>query len=131
MEPTGWVRSRGVAAGGAGAKELGLSKLTVPAAGNAAGALGAYCARAGMECHVFMPEDAPEANKKETEIAGARLTLVEGLISDAAARSREAAARLGLFDVSTLREPYRVEGKKTMGYEIAQDLGWRLPGAIV
>ena len=78
-----------------------------------------------------MPEDAPMANKKETQVAGAHLTLVQGLISDAGRLSREKAAELGLFDVSTLREPYRVEGKKTMGYEIAEDLGWRLPGAIV
>ncbi|MCH8849155.1 MAG: threonine synthase, partial [Chloroflexi bacterium] len=102
-----------------------------PSAGNAAGALAAYCARAGMECHVFMPADAPEANKKEAELAGAHVTLIDGLISDAAAASRAQAAKLGLFDTSTLREPYRVEGKKTMGYEIAQDLGWRLPEAII
>ena len=131
LNPTGSFKARGLSAAVSRAKELGLRKLTVPSAGNAAGALAAYCARAGMECHVFMPDDAPEANKKEAELAGAHLTLIEGLISDAAASSREAAARLGLFDVSTLREPYRVEGKKTMGYEIAQDLGWRLPGAIV
>jgi threonine synthase len=129
--PTGSFKARGLSAAVSKAKELGLMKLTVPSAGNAAGALAAYCARAGIECHVFMPNDAPEANKKEAIVAGAHLTLVEGLISDAGALSRKAAAELGLFDVSTLREPYRVEGKKTMGYEIAQDLGWRLPGAIV
>ena len=131
QNPTGTFKARGLSSAVSKAKELGLSKLTVPSAGNAAGALAAYCARAGMECHVFMPSDAPEAAKKETEIAGAKLTLVDGLISDAAVLSRQRAAELGLFDVSTLREPYRVEGKKTLGYEIAQDLDWRLPEAIV
>ncbi len=131
QNPTGTFKARGLSSAVSKAKELGLSKLTVPSAGNAAGALAAYCARAGMECHVFMPSDAPEAAKKETEIAGANLTLVDGLISDAAVLSRQRAAELGLFDVSTMREPYRVEGKKTLGYEIAQDLDWRLPEAIV
>ena len=131
QNPTGTFKARGLSSAVSKAKELGLSKLTVPSAGNAAGALAAYCARAGMECHVFMPSDAPEAAKKETEIAGANLTLVNGLISDAAVLSRQRAAELGLFDVSTMREPYRVEGKKTLGYEIAQDLDWRLPEAIV
>ena len=131
QNPTGTFKARGLSSAVSKAKELGLSKLTVPSAGNAAGALAAYCARAGMECHVFMPSDAPEAAKKETEIAGAKLTLVDGLISDAAVLSRQRAEELDLFDVSTLREPYRVEGKKTLGYEIAQDLDWRLPEAIV
>ena len=131
LNPTGSFKARGLSAAVSKAKELGLLKLVVPSAGNAAGALASYCARARMECHVFMPQDAPEANKRETELAGAHLTLVDGLISDAGAQSRKRAAELGLFDVSTLREPYRVEGKKTMGYEIAQDLGWRLPEAIV
>jgi len=131
MNPTGSFKARGLSAAVSKAKELGLMKLTVPSAGNAAGALASYCAKAGMECHVFMPKDAPEANRKETILAGAHLTLVDGLISDAGALSRQRAAELGLFDVSTLKEPYRVEGKKTMGYEIAQDLGWRLPDAIV
>lgn len=131
MNPTGSFKARGLSAATSKAKELGLMKLTIPSAGNAAGALASYCAKAGMECHVFMPKDAPDANQKETVLAGAHLTLVDGLISDAGALSRQAAAELGLFDVSTLKEPYRVEGKKTMGYEIAQDLGWRLPDAIV
>ena len=131
QNPTGTFKARGLSSAVSKAKELGLNKLTVPSAGNAAGALAAYCARAGMECHVFMPSDAPEAAKKETEIAGAKLTLVDGLISDAAVLSRQRAEELDLFDVSTLREPYRVEGKKTLGYEIAQDLDWRLPEAIV
>ncbi|MDE2766140.1 MAG: threonine synthase, partial [Chloroflexota bacterium] len=123
LNPTGSFKARGLSAAVSKAKELGLRRLTLPSAGNAAGALAAYCARAGMEAHVFMPSDAPDANKKESELAGASLTLVEGLISDAGALAREAAARLGLFDVSRLREPYRAEGKKTMGYEIAADLG--------
>lgn len=131
LNPTGSFKARGLSAAVSRAKELGLLRLTIPSAGNAAGALSAYCARAGMECHVFMPKDAPASNKVETELAGASLTLVDGLISDAGALSRQKAAELDLFDVSTLKEPYRVEGKKTMGYEIAQDLGWRLPEAIV
>ncbi len=131
LNPTGSFKARGMSSAVSRAKELGLMRLTTPSAGNAAGALASYCARGGMECCVFMPQDAPEANKKETLLAGAHLTLVDGLISDAGRLSREKAAELGLFDVSTLREPYRVEGKKTMGYEIAEDLGWRLPEAIV
>jgi threonine synthase len=131
LNPTGSFKARGLSAAVSRAKELGLMRLVVPSAGNAAGALASYCAKAAMECHVFMPKDAPDANKRETEMAGAHLTLVDGLISDAGALSRKMAAELDLFDVSTLREPYRVEGKKTMGYEIAQDLGWRLPDVIV
>ncbi len=131
VNPTGSFKARGLSAAVSKANELGLRRLTVPSAGNAAGALAAYCAKAGMEAYVFMPQDAPEINQKETQWAGAHLTLVKGLISDAGKLSREKAAELGLFDVSTLREPYRVEGKKTMGYEIAHDLGWRLPEAIV
>lgn len=131
LNPTGSFKARGLSAAVSRAKELGLRRLTLPSAGNAAGALAAYCARAGMEAHVFMPADAPEANKKESSIAAAYLTLVQGLISDAGVLSRKAAQERGLFDVSTLREPYRVEGKKTMGYEIAHDLDWRLPDAIV
>ena len=129
--PTGSFKARGLSAAVSKALELGLRKMTMPSAGNAAGALACYCALAGAEAHVFMPKDAPDANKRECELAGAQLTLVDGLISDAGVQSRKAAAELGLFDVSTLREPYRVEGKKTLGYEIASDLGWRLPDAIV
>ncbi len=131
MNPTGTFKARGMSSAVSRAKELGLTRLTTPSAGNAAGALAAYCARGGLECYVFMPQDAPEAAKKESLLAGARLTLVDGLISDAGRLSREKAAEIGLFDVSTLREPYRVEGKKTLGYEIAEDLGWRLPEAII
>ncbi|MBI4201552.1 MAG: threonine synthase, partial [Chloroflexi bacterium] len=129
--PTGSFKARGMAAAVSKAKELGLSKLTVPSAGNAAGAMAAYCAAGGMEAHVFMPSDAPKANQQECLDAGARLTLVDGLIGDAGRLSRERAAKEGLFDVSTLQEPYRAEGKKTMGYELAEQLGWRTPDAIV
>lgn len=131
VNPTGSFKARGLSAAVSKANELGLHRLTVPSAGNAAGALSAYCAKAGMEAYVFMPKDAPETNQKEAAWAGAKLTLVDGLISDAGKLSREKADELGLFDVSTLREPYRVEGKKTMGYEIAMDLGWRVPEAII
>ena len=103
----------------------------MPSAGNAGGALAAYAARAGIEAHVFMPRDVPEANRTEAEAAGAHVTLVDGLISDAGAISRRLAAEHGRFDVSTLQEPYRVEGKKTMGYELAEQMGWTLPDAIV
>ncbi len=129
--PTGSFKARGLSAAVSRARELGLERLSLPSAGNAGGALAAYCARAGLEAHIFMPQDAPEANKKECDVAGAHVTLVDGLISDAGRLARESAARLKLFDVSTMQEPYRVEGKKTMGYEIAQDLGWRLPDVII
>ncbi|MBI4339441.1 MAG: threonine synthase [Chloroflexi bacterium] len=129
--PTGSFKARGMSAAVSRARELGLRKLTVPSAGNAAGAMAAYCAAGGLEAHVFMPRDAPRANQQECLDAGAHLTLVDGLIGDAGRLSRERAAREGLFDVSTLQEPYRAEGKKSMGYELAEQLGWRTPDAIV
>lgn len=129
--PTGSFKARGLSAAVSRAKELGLTRLTMPSAGNAAGALAAYCAAGGMEAHVFMPRDAPAANQQECVAYGASLTLVDGLITDAGALSMAAAEELGLFDVSTLKEPYRAEGKKTMGYEIAEQLGWTLPDVIV
>jgi len=131
VNPTASFKARGLSAAVSKAKELGLSKLTMPSAGNAGGALAAYAAKAGIEAHVFMPRDAPEANRIEVAFAGAQLTLVDGLISDAGAISRQKAAEEGLFDVSTLQEPYRVEGKKTMGYELAEQLNWQLPDAIL
>jgi threonine synthase len=131
LNPTGSFKARGLSTAVSRAKELGLSRLTMPSAGNAAGAMAAYCAAAGIEAHVFMPKDAPAANRQEVVAYGARLTLVDGLITDAGRLSARAAEELGLFDVSTLREPYRVEGKKTMGYEIAEQLGWELPDVIV
>ena len=129
--PTGSFKARGLSAAVSRAAELGVSRFTMPSAGNAAGALSAYAAAGGMEAHVFMPADAPVANRVECEAYGARLTLVDGFITDAGKMSAEAADRLDLFDVSTLREPYRAEGKKTMGYEIAEQLGWDMPDAIV
>jgi threonine synthase len=113
------------------AKELGALKLAVPSAGNAAGALAAYAARAGLEAHIFMPRDTPRANVVECEQTGARVTLMDGLITDCGAEVARRKEAEGWFDVSTLKEPYRVEGKKTLGYELAEQLGWRLPDAII
>ncbi len=129
--PTGTFKSRGMAAAVSRAAELGVRGFVVPTAGNAGGALAAYAARAGLAAHVFMPADAPPANRLEVERAGAGLHLVQGLISDAGRESARMAKEAGLFDVSTLKEPYRLEGKKTMGFEIALDCGWTLPDVIV
>ncbi len=129
--PTASFKARGLSAAVSKAKELGLTKLTMPSAGNAGGAMASYAASAGMQASVFMPKDAPEANRKEVEYNGARLILVDGLISDAGKLSNEAAEKEGLFDVSTLKEPYRVEGKKTMGYELAEQMDWTLPDVII
>ena len=131
INPTSTFKARGQSAAVSKARELGVNGLTIPSAGNAGGALAAYAARAGMEAHVVMPADAPEATRKEVEAMGAGLTLVDGLIGDAGALSRRMAAERGLFDVSTLQEPYRAEGKKTMGYEIAEQMGWRMPDVLV
>ena len=131
VNPTASFKARGLSAAVSKAKELGITKITMPSAGNAAGAMTSYAAKGGIEAYVFMPKDAPEANRIEVEMTGGELTLIDGLISDAGVLSRERAAREGLFDVSTLQEPYRVEGKKTMGYEIAEQLGWTLPDAII
>ena len=129
--PTGSFKARGLSAAVSRAKELGVTKLTMPSAGNAGGALSLYCARGNLEANVFMPKDAPMANKRESSDAGAKLTLIDGLISDAGKISREQAQEKGLFDVSTLQEPYRAEGKKTMGYEIAEQLHWDTPDVII
>jgi len=129
--PTGSFKARGLSAAVSRAKELGITKLTMPSAGNAGGALSLYCARGNLEANVFMPKDAPIANKRESSDAGAKLTLIDGLISDAGKISREQAQEKGLFDVSTLQEPYRAEGKKTMGYEIAEQLHWDTPDVII
>jgi len=129
--PTGSFKARGMALAVSMAKELGVKKLAVPSAGNAAGALAAYAARAGLEAHIFMPADVPLANRLECERTGAHVTLVDGLITDC---GRLVAARKeyeGWFDVSTLKEPYRLEGKKTMGYELAEQCGWSLPDVIL
>ena len=129
--PTGSFKARGLSAAVSRAKELGVTKLTMPSAGNAGGALSLYCARGNLEANVFMPKDAPMANKRESSDAGAKLILIDGLISDAGKISREQAQEKGLFDVSTLQEPYRAEGKKTMGYEIAEQLHWDTPDVII
>ena len=131
VNPTSSFKARGLSAAVSRAVELGVTGFTIPSAGNAGGAVAAYAARAGVEAHVFMPKDVPTANREEAEVAGARVVLVDGLISDAGKASRAAAEERGLFDVSTLQEPYRAEGKKTMGYEIAEQLGWNVPDAIV
>lgn len=131
LNPTASFKARGLSAAVSKAKELGITKLTMPSAGNAAGAMAAYAAKGGMEAYVFMPKDAPKANQIEVSISGGDLTLIDGLISDAGVLSRKRAAEEGLFDVSTLQEPYRVEGKKTMGYEIAEQSDWELPDAII
>lgn len=131
LNPTGSFKARGLSAAVSKAKEVGQTRLTMPTAGNAGGALAAYAARGGLEAHVFMPKDAPEANKTECQVLGSNLTLVDGLIGDAGRLSQEKAQKEGLFDISTLREPYRAEGKKTMALELAMDLGWRTPDAII
>ena len=131
LNPTGSFKARGLSAAVSKAKEVGEMRVTMPTAGNAGGALAAYAASAGMEATVFMPQDAPLANQLECRALGARLILIEGLINDAGRMSQEMAIKEGLFDLSTLREPYRAEGKKTMALELAMDLGWRAPDVIV
>jgi len=131
FNPTGSFKARGLAAGVSMARALGARKLALPTAGNAGGALAAYAARAGLEAYVLMPRDAPQANRLECEAHGAHLILVDGLISDCARLLDERKDREGWFDMSTLKEPYRVEGKKTLGYELYEQLGGRLPGAIL
>lgn len=128
--PTGSFKSRGLTVAVSMARHLGLERLAVPTAGNAGGALAAYAARAGMEAFVFMPADTPQANRVETFLAGARAFLVNGLIGDCGKIVREGTERAGWFDMSTLKEPYRLEGKKTMGLELAEQLDWRLPDVI-
>ena len=131
QNPTGSFKDRGLCLAVSRAKELGVKKLAIPSAGNAGGSLSAYAARAGIEAHVFMPKDTPAANQIEARQYGARLTLVDGLINDCGRIIAERKAAEGWFDVSTLKEPYRVEGKKTMGYEIAEQLNWKLPDVII
>jgi len=131
LNPTGSFKARGMSAAVTMAKVYGLKKLAAPSAGNAAGALAAYSAAAGIEAHLFMPKDVPLANRIECESYGACVTLVDGLISDCARMIAERKEKEGWFDVSTLKEPFRVEGKKTMGYEVAEQLGWRLPHGII
>ena len=131
LNPTGSFKARGMAVAVGRAVELGARYLVVPSAGNAGGALSAYAAAAGVRATVIMPADAPVQNQVEVLAAGAELVLLDGLISDCGRLARLIAAEAGAFDLSTLKEPYRVEGKKTMGFEIAEQLEWRLPDAIV
>jgi len=128
--PTGSFKARGLALAVTMAQHYGLRKLAVPSAGNAAGALAAYAAAAGIEAHIFMPRDAPFANYVEAVAYGANVTLVDGLISDCGRIVAERKAAEGWFDVSTLKEPFRVEGKKTMGFELVEQLGWEYPDAV-
>ena len=131
LNPTGSFKARGMSAAVTMAKHYGLTKLAAPSAGNAGGALAAYAAAAGIEAHIFMPKDVPLANRMECDYYGANLTLVDGLISDCGRMVAESKDKEGWFDVSTLKEPFRVEGKKTMGYEVAEQLGWKLPQGII
>src|SRR3989449_493081 len=131
QNPTQSFKARGMTAAVSMAKELGAQKLAVPSAGNAAGALAAYAARAGLEAHIFMPHDTPRANVIECEQTGAQVTLMDGLITDCGAEVARRKDAEGWFDVSTLKEPYRIEGKKTMGYELAEQFDWELPDVIL
>ncbi len=131
QNPTGSFKALGLAAAVSRALELGAREFVIPTAGNAGGALAAYAARAGVTAHVYMPSDAPLINIMEVQMSGADLHLVNGLINDAGREAAEAAAEGGWFDVSTLKEPYRVEGKKIMGYELAATFDWRLPDVII
>ena len=131
LNPTGSFKARGMSAAVTMAKAYGLKKVAAPSAGNAASALAAYAATAGLEAHIFMPKDVPMANRVECESYGAHVTLVDGLISDCAKMVADNKEKEGWFDMSTLKEPFRVEGKKTMGYEVAEQLGWRVPQGII
>jgi threonine synthase len=136
LNPTGSFKARGLSVCVTMARHFGLKKLAIPSAGNAAGALAAYAAAASLEAHIFMPKDVPMANRIECDYYGAHVTLIDGLISDCARKvadlkDSESWTKDGWFDVSTTKEPYRVEGKKTMGYEVAEQLGWRMPQGII
>jgi len=130
VNPTATFKARGLSCAISMCRELGIRKVAIPTAGNAGGALAAYAAAAGLDAYVFMPRDVPAANFIEAKTFGAKVTLVDGLISDCAKRVVEGKASEGWFDLSTLKEPYRIEGKKTMGFEAAEDFGWELPDAI-
>ncbi len=131
QNPTQSFKARGMTVAVSMAKYLGATKLAVPSAGNAGGALAAYAARAGLEAHIFMPSDTPIANVIECRETGAHVTLIDGLITDCGAEIARRKEREGWFDVSTLKEPYRVEGKKTLGYELAEQSGWELPDVVL
>ena len=131
LNPTASFKARGMSVAVTMAKAYGLKKLAAPSAGNAASALAAYAAAAGLEAHIFMPRDVPMANRVECVTYGAHVTLVDGLISDCARMVAERKEKEGWFDVSTLKEPFRVEGKKTMGYEVAEQCNWKIPQGII
>src|SRR5438067_3368453 len=131
LNPTQSFKARGMTVAVSMAKYLGAEKLAVPSAGNAGGALAAYAARAGLEAHIFMPRDTPRANIIECRELGAHVTLIDGLITDCGAEISRRKEKEGWFDVSTLKEPYRVEGKKTLGYELAEQCAWQLPNVIL
>jgi len=131
LNPTGTFKARGMASAVSKAVELGTSEFVIPTAGNAGGALAFYAGRTGCQAHVYMPQDSPAPIQYEVRISGADLHLVDGLINDAARLASMDAAQHGWFDMSTFKEPYRVEGKKIMGYEIAETLGWTLPDIII
>ncbi len=131
LNPTGTFKARGLSAAISKAKELGIRKVIIPTAGNAGGAMAAYAARAGMQACIIMPKDTPLANVAESRISGASVILGDGLISDAARLADEKARSEGWFDLSTFKEPYRLEGKKVMGYELAEGFGWELPDVIL
>lgn len=129
--PTGSFKARGMAMAVSRANELGVTSLAVPTAGNAGGAMAAYAARAGLPATVFMPQDTPQVNQYETTMFGARTVLIDGVIDECGKLVREGAPHLGWFDLSTLKEPYRIEGKKTMGLELAEQFDWQLPDVIL
>jgi threonine synthase len=131
LNPTGSFKARGLGVALSRALELGVRSASIPSAGNAAGAMAAYAALAGIEAHVFMPRDVPPLFVAECRALGAQITLVDGLITDCGRAAAEGVREHGRFDVSTLKEPYRLEGKKTMGYELAEQMGWTLPDVII
>ena len=131
LNPTASFKARGLGVAISRAHELGVQAVSIPSAGNAAGAMSAYAALAGMESHVFMPQDVPPLFVAECRALGAEVLLVDGLITDCGRVAAEGVRRFGRFDVSTLKEPYRIEGKKTMGYELAEQMGWTLPDVII
>jgi threonine synthase len=131
LNPTGSFKARGLAAAVSRAYELGVKSVSIPTAGNAGCAMSAYAALAGLEAHVFMPADVPRPFINECRVLGASVTLINGLITDCGRAAREGVEKFGRFDVSTLKEPYRIEGKKTMGYEVAEQMGWTLPDVII
>lgn len=131
LNPTGSFKARGLSMAVSKAFELGITSVSIPTAGNAGGAMSAYAALAGIEAHVFMPKDVPAPFINECKALGARVTLIDGLITDCGKAAAREVEKHGHFDLSTLKEPYRIEGKKTMGYEIAEQFGWSLPDVII